>query len=457
MNPNTGSAETALLPKEKRAAWSLSLIYIVRMLGLFIILPVFSLFGDHYQHSTPFLIGLAIGIYGLLQSAFQIPFGMLSDRLGRKKIITIGLILLALGSVMAAMSESIYGVIIGRALQGTGAIASVLMALAADLTRDEQRTKVMASLGASIGFAFIMSLVLGPFLLGWFSIDGLFWITAGTALVGIVILHTVVPEPVFQGYSSDTGANLSAMKRLLGDSQLMRLNISIFMLHLLITAVFFVVPLLLRDAGVASDRQWLIYLPSVLLGIGVMIPLIIWGEKKAMRIVLLLCILGLFTTNWFFVGAVTFEHIPTLFLLFIAITCFFSFMNTLEALLPSLVSRLAPAASRGSAMGIYSSSQFFGAFLGGAGAGWLYGSVGAIGVFQAMALLCLCWAILLWGFNPPGKKATHRQRLSAEQLGNPEAVLNHWRELVGVDEVVFVPSEGVAYVKVDKNRFEGFA
>jgi len=203
MNPNTGSAETALLPKEKRAAWSLSLIYIVRMLGLFIILPVFTLFGDHYQHSTPFLIGLAIGIYGLLQSAFQIPFGMLSDRLGRKKIITIGLILLVLGSVLAAMSDSIYGVIIGRALQGTGAIASVLMALAADLTRDEQRTKVMASLGASIGFAFILSLVLGPFLLGWFSIDGLFWITAGTAVLGIIILHTVVPEPVYQGYSSD--------------------------------------------------------------------------------------------------------------------------------------------------------------------------------------------------------------------------------------------------------------
>jgi len=236
----------------------------------------------------------------------------------------------------------------------------------------------------------------------------------------------------------------------------MRLNISIFMLHLLITAVFFVVPLLLRDAGVADQRQWLVYLPSVIVGVGVMIPLIIWGERKAMRVVLLLCILGLFLTQWIFAGAVTFEPLPTWILLFLAITCFFSFMNTLEALLPSLVSRLAPAASRGSAMGIYSSSQFFGAFLGGTGAGWLYGEAGAVGVFQAMAVLCACWGILLWGFQPPGKKVTHRQRMSAEQLSNPDAVLARWCGLPGVEEVVFAEAEGMVYVKVDKNSFKGF-
>jgi dipeptide/tripeptide permease len=171
MNLSNSIVSSALLSGERRAAWSLSLIYMVRMLGLFIILPVFSLFGDHYTSSTPFLIGFAIGVYGLLQASLQVPFGMLGDRIGRKRVITIGLTLMAIGSVVAALSDSVYGVILGRALQGTGAIASTLMALAADLTRDEQRTKVMASLGASIGFAFILSLVLGPFLLGWFSMD----------------------------------------------------------------------------------------------------------------------------------------------------------------------------------------------------------------------------------------------------------------------------------------------
>ena len=453
MNPSNTTGSSALYSGERRAAWSLSLIYMVRMLGLFIILPVFSLFGDQYTSSTPFLIGLAIGIYGLLQASLQVPFGMLGDRIGRKRVITIGLLLMAIGSVVAALSDSVYGVILGRALQGTGAIASTLMALAADLTRDEQRTKVMASLGASIGFAFILSLVLGPFLLGWFSIDGLFWITAGSALLGIVILHTAVPNPVRCHYSADTGANLATMKRLLGDSQLQRLSLSIFMLHLLITAVFFVVPLQLRDAGISSDRQWLVYLPSVVIAIGVMVPLIIWGERKAMRAVLLLCVAGLSLTQVLFAGPIVLGFGPTAALLFIAITCFFSFMNTLEALLPSLVSRMAPAAAKGSAMGIYSSCQFFGAFVGGAGAGGLYGTVGAIGVYVFMAALCLIWGALLFGFKPPKKTTTHRRKLTTDEQAHPDELMVTLKALVGVEEVVIALDEGVAYLKVDKLLF----
>ena len=173
----------------------------VRMLGLFIILPVFSLFADDYTHGTPLLIGLAIGIYGLLQAVLQIPFGMLSDRIGRKPVITVGLLLLLAGSIVAATADSIYMVIIGRALQGAGAIAAALMALAADLTRDSQRTKVMASLGASIGFAFILALLLGPILIGWFDIDILFWLTAVSAIIGIVLLHVFVPDPPRSQYN----------------------------------------------------------------------------------------------------------------------------------------------------------------------------------------------------------------------------------------------------------------
>jgi len=425
------------------------------MLGLFIILPVFSLFGDHYTNSTPFLIGLAIGIYGLLQASLQIPFGMLSDRIGRKRVITVGLLLMAAGSVLAAMSDSIYGVIFGRALQGTGAIAAALMALAADLTRDEQRTKVMASMGASIGFAFILALVLGPFLLGWFSIDGLFWITAASAILGIVILHTAVPNPVNCQYNADTGANTGMMKKLLRDSQLMRLNLSIFMLHLLITAVFFVVPLQLREAGVSDERQWLIYLPAVLLAIVFMVPMIIWGERKAIRAVLLLCVAGLAITQTLFAGPLMLGFAASTALLFIAVTCFFSFMNTLEALLPSLVSRLAPAAAKGSAMGIYSSSQFFGAFLGGAGAGALYGAVGPMGVFTAMGLLCALWLVLLLGFRTPRKMTTHRQLISEPNMLRLAEYSTELQSLEGVEEVFIAVDEKAAYLKVDKSRFAG--
>lgn len=451
---NESSTSGALLPTERRAAWSLSLIYVVRMVGLFIVLPVFSLFGDHYEHSTPFLVGLAIGIYGLLQACFQVPFGMLSDRIGRKNVITLGLGLLALGSVIAATADSIYGVILGRALQGAGAISAALMALAADLTRDEQRTKVMASLGASIGFAFVLALILGPALIGWFSIDGLFWLTAATAIAGIVLLHTTVPNPERCQYSADTGANVDTMKRLLRNKQLLRLDGSIFMLHLLITAVFFAVPLGLRDAGLAVDRQWLIYLPAVVLSIGVMVPLIIHGERRAMRGVLLFCIGGMGLTQLVFAGPSYLSQSNSLVLLFVGVTAFFSFLNTLEALLPSLVSRLAPAAAKGSAMGIYSSSQFLGAFVGGAGAGWLYGAVGETGLYTAMGLLCVVWAVALWKFKPPKKMTTHRRALSADEQLRTDGVMRELSAIPGVEEVVIKLDEGVAYLKVDKALFQ---
>jgi len=445
----TEITSSALLPKERRAAWSLSLIYVVRMLGLFIILPVFSLFADGYTHSTPFLIGLAIGIYGLLQAALQIPFGMLSDRIGRKKVVTLGLLLLAAGSVIAAMADSIYGVVAGRALQGAGAIAAALMALAADLTRDEQRTKVMAMLGASIGLSFIMALILGPMLIGWFSMDMLFWLTAVSAVLGIILLHTVVPDPANCRYSADTGANLATMRQLLRHGQLLRLDVSIFILHLIITATFYVVPLALRDAGMAADAQWQVYLLAVVLSIAVMIPLIILAERRAMRGVLLGCVVGLAATQLVF-GFVP----PTLFWLFVGVTMFFSCLNALEALLPSLVSRMAPAAAKGSAMGIYSSSQFLGAFVGGAGAGWLDGMFGRSGLFVGLAILCVVWVIFLSGFRAPLRLVTHRRALTAEEQARGDRFIEELRALPGVEEVVLAIDEGVAYMKVDKTRFQ---
>ena len=448
-----------LSPLERRAAWSLSLIYVVRMLGLFIILPVFSLFADDYAYSTPLLVGLAIGIYGLLQAALQIPFGMLSDRIGRKRVVTIGLLLLALGSVVAASADDIRIVILGRALQGAGAIAAALMALAADLTRDEQRTKVMAMLGASIGLSFILALILGPVLIGWYSIDVLFWLTALCAVLGIVVLHTVVPDPPRCSYSADTGANLATMRRLFSHTMLLRLDASIFMLHLLITATFFAVPLALRDAGIDSGSQWLVYLPAVLISIAIMIPLIVLAERRAMRGALIACVAGLLVTQ-ILIGAVVAGLAPSGAVsaaawLFVSVTLFFGFLNALEALLPSLVSRLAPAAAKGSAMGIYSSSQFLGAFVGGAGAGWLYGALGPGGLYVALAVLCGVWMVVLAGFVPPRRLTTHRRALSAEERSRSEGVLAELRALPGVEEVVFAIDEGVAYMKVDKAKFAG--
>jgi len=439
-----------LSASERRAAWSLSLIYVVRMLGLFIILPVFTLFADDYTHATPFLVGLAIGIYGLLQATLQIPFGMLSDRIGRKRVITLGLVLLGVGSVIAAMADSIWAVILGRALQGAGAIAAALMALAADLTRDEQRTKVMAMLGASIGFSFVLALILGPLLIGWYSIDVLFWLTAVSAAVAIGLLHVAVPDPPRSRYSADTGANLRTMRRLFAHRMLLRLDASIFLLHLLITATFFAVPLALRDAGVASGSQWSIYLPAVLLSIAIMVPLIVLAERRAMRGALLVSVGGLLATQ-VLLGASVAGLIPMGPLwLFAAITLFFGFLNALEALLPSLVSRLAPAAAKGSAMGIYSSSQFLGAFVGGAGAGWLYGAIGPAGLYVTLGALCAVWLAVLAGFVPPARVVTRRRPLSAEERRRGDAVIAELEALPGVREVVLSVDEGVAYVKVDK-------
>lgn len=438
-----------MTPIERRATWSLALIYVVRMLGLFIILPVFALFGGDYTSSTPFLIGLAIGIYGLLQAVFQIPFGMLSDRIGRKRIITVGLLLLIAGSVVAALADDIVTVIVGRALQGAGAIAAALMALAADLTREEQRTKIMATLGASIGFAFILALIAGPVLIAWFSIDMLFWFTAGCAALALALLHLAVPDPVRCHYNSDTGANLATMRRLLAHRDLLRLDVSVFLLHLLITATFLAVPLALRDAGIEQARQWLVYLPTVLLSIAIMVPLVVLAERRAMRGVLLGAIAGMVITQLLF-GFGT----PTVFVLCVGITLFFGFLNTLEALLPSLVSRLAPAAAKGSAMGIYSSSQFLGAFVGGAGAGYLYGAIGARGLFAVLAVLCVAWILLVAGFTAPRKLATHRHPLSERDRVVPDGVVARLGALPGVEEVVVAIDEGVAYLKVDKQVFQ---
>ncbi|MBX2881495.1 MAG: MFS transporter [Granulosicoccus sp.] len=440
---------TGLLPLERRAALSLSLIYGVRMLGLFIILPVFTLLAADYEGSTPVLIGLGLGIYGLCQALLQIPFGMMSDRIGRKPVIVAGLILFFIGSIVAASADDIYWLVIGRALQGAGAISAALIALAADLTRDEQRTKMMATLGGSIGIAFVASLILGPLLANWFSLSALFWFTAVCSVVALLLVIFSVPTPATHKVSGDTVANLREIGRLLHNGQLVRLDISIFVLHLIVTATFVGVPLALAAQGSAIADHWHWYLPALLLSVAVMIPLVIIAEKyRRIRPVFLLAVSGIGIAQ-----LALFSGVNSLWMLFFGLVVFFSFFNTLEALLPSLISKLSPPGSKGSAMGIYSTGQFLGAFVGGVGGGWLYDIAGLSGLFVALAGLCAMWLFVVLGLQNPKAVSSYIWTVGDISLQQGQELVGSLQQVEGVDDAVVVCEEGVAYLKVDKRLF----
>ncbi len=391
----------ALTPIERRATASLGLIFGLRVLGLFMILPVFSLYAHQLTGFTAALMGLAIGAYGLSQALLQIPFGMLSDRIGRKRIIYTGLVLFAIGSVVAAMSDSIYGVIVGRALQGAGAIAATIMALLADLTRDSVRTKSMAMLGASVGLSFTLALVLGPLFNHWIGVQGIFWLTAGLAVFAMLATRFIVPDPQQSPVHDDAEAVPGQFGRVLHDRQLLRLNFGIFALHVLITANFVVLPLLLRDSLhlPPAHHAWL-YLPVLFLSAIVMLFVIAMTERRHLHkpvFIGAIVLMGLAETGlWFFHQSL----VSVSLLLFV----FFTGFNLMEASLPSLVSRMAPPGSKGTAMGVYSSSQFLGAFVGGGAGGWLLGVFDIGGVFAACAGVTLIWLIVAGGMQAPVPK-----------------------------------------------------
>ena len=384
---------------ELRSAASLALIFFLRMFGLFMILPVLSLYTEDMAGATPILIGLAIGIYGLTQAILQIPFGMFSDRIGRKPVIAMGLFIFAIGSVIAALSDNIYILILGRALQGAGAIAASIMALAADLTRENQRTKAMAIIGISIGMAFTLAFIAGPVLNIWLGLDGLFWAAAALGLLAIVVLFTWVPQPDHSEFHPETETESRNFVDVLKNPDLLRLDASILILHLILTASFVVLPLALRDhAGLAPEHHWKTYLPVMLLSIVFMVPFIRLAETQKTQknternlakpifmgavILLALAEFGLWqgysSTIW----------------LSVMLLAFFTAFNYLEAALPSLVSRTAPAERKGTALGVYSTSQFLGAFIGGTLGGWLYGKTGIGSVFLVNAIFILIWLMI---------------------------------------------------------------
>lgn len=435
---------------EKRSVTALASVYAMRMLGLFMVMPVFVLLGSDLQGATPALIGLAIGAYGLSQALLQIPFGLLSDRVGRKRMIYIGLVLFAAGSLLAASTDSIYVVIAGRILQGAGAIASVLMALLSDLTREEERTKAMAMVGISIGLSFSVSLVVGPLLGSLWGLSGIFYATAAMAMVALFIVARVVPTPHAHRISADTHPAREMVGRVLRDGRLLRLDFGIFILHFALTALFLVFPTMLQDQlGLASVSHWWFYLTVMVTSFFAMVPFIIIGEKKrVMKPVLCgaIALLSLAT------AALTGVE-QSLWLAWGVLFFFFMAFNLLEASLPSLISKEAPAASKGTAMGVYSTSQFFGAFLGGALGGYLLQSAGLEGVLWLMAGGLATWFLVALTMPAPNYTTSFVVELEQVLPAGFDEIDETLRRLPGVQDVVIVEDAATAYLKVDRQHF----
>jgi predicted MFS family arabinose efflux permease len=444
----------ALTASERRAAAGLAGIYGLRMLGLFLILPVFALYAHDLEGATPLLVGVAIGAYGLTQAILQIPFGMLSDHIGRKPVIYGGLAIFVLGSVIAALATTIEGVILGRVIQGAGAVSAAVTALTADLTRDEVRTRAMAGIGASIGLAFGLALVLGPAIARFSGLSGVFWATGLLALGGILILWLVVPNPDRRSIHRDAEPVAGQLLGVLRDGQLLRTNFGIFSLHVLMTALFLIIPKTIVDAGVPADHHWTVYLPVLLASLVGMIPFIVLAEARGLiKPVFLgaIATLGATAAGFALWGA---RLVPLLILL----ALFFTAVNLVEALLPSIVSKIARAGAKGTAMGVYSTSQFFGAFLGGSLGGAVHQAFGAPWVAVFAALCALLWLLAAATMTPPERVKSQVIRLSPSLwVGDTLESLGIQRQLLaipGVRDALVDPEERVAYLKVDSRELD---
>ncbi|WP_226407596.1 MFS transporter [Dechloromonas denitrificans] len=381
-------------PEERRAGASLASIFALRMLGLFLILPVFSVYaktlpgGDNLA-----LVGFALGAYGLTQAIFQIPYGIASDIFGRKQVIVVGLLIFAFGSFVAAWAPDMNWIIVGRVLQGAGAISAAVTALAADLTREEHRTKVMAMIGSSIGLVFALSLVGAPILYGWIGMGGLFCMTGGLALAAIILLlKAVPPAPPVNGHEK------LPLRRVIFDKDLLRLNLGIFVLHMVQMAMFVVLPHALVDhGGLEAASHWKVYLPAVLVSFAVMIPAIIAAERKDKMRPIFRAAIGLLAIVQ--LGLLFFGQ--SLWTLSLWLLLFFVAFNVLEATLPSLVSRTAPAAAKGAALGVYNTTQAIGLFIGGAAGGYVAQNFGDNAVFATAAVLVVIWLVVANSMNFP--------------------------------------------------------
>ena len=443
------SPSNRMTADELRASISLAGIFGLRMLGMFVILPVFAIYAEHIPGGNNLtLVGIALGAYGLTQSVLQIPFGWLSDRFGRKPVIYFGLMIFALGSFVAAAADDIYIVILGRVLQGAGAISAAVMAMAADLTREDQRTKAMAMIGSTIGLTFAVSLVASPWLNQVIGVPGIFALTGVLSLLAMIVVY-LIPD-AHSTHAQEAALAAPNFARVLWEPQLARLNVGIFVLQAVLMALFVVVPLALRDSGLAVDHHWQVYLPVMLGSFVLMLPGILIAEKygrvKAVFIASVAMILGGQLAMPWLLGGVA----PIAVFLLI----FFTAFNVLEAMLPSLISRLAPPGAKGMAIGIFSSVQFMGTFAGAAGGGFLYQHFGARGVFVLDAVLLAAWLALAAGMQAPRSVRTRIYAIPALDSTQASSLLARLQAQPGVREVILTAGERTASLKIDATGFD---
>ena len=438
-------------PQEVRAAASLASIFGLRMLGMFVILPVFAIYAEGLPGGDNLtLVGVAIGIYGLTQAILQIPFGWWSDRYGRKPVIYAGLAVFATGSFVAALGIHIWVVILGRVLQGAGAISAAVMAMAADLTREQHRTKAMAIIGSTIGATFAFSLVLAPWFNRVIGVPGIFVMTGILVLIAIWVVHAIVPDAPEQLDPRLSRGGLREFFNVLRDAQLARLNYGIFTLHAVLMALFIAVPLELRAAGLPVDHHWEVYLPVMAGSFVLMVPAILRTTRpeRLRRI---------------FVGAVATLLVSQLLMPWLSggvwtiaamLLIFFTAFNVLEAALPSLVTRSAPPQAKGIAIGVFTSLQFLGIFVGAAGGGYLYGRWGDTGIVAFDVLLLGLWLVTARGLQVPSTRSVRVYALEPIDQEQAEALERRLKGLPGVHEARVAGPERRAYVTVDSVGFD---
>ncbi|BDX04258.1 MAG: MFS transporter [Marinomonas sp.] len=435
---------------ERRSVLALALIYLFRMLGLFLIMPVISVAADGLTGADAALIGTAIGIYGLTQASLQIPMGMWSDKIGRKRVIVIGLLLFAVGSLICANAESIMVLIVGRAVQGAGAIASTLMALLSDVTREQNRTKAMAIVGISIGASFMLSLVLGPWIFALVGLSGLFYLSFALSLLGIVLILFAVPNIVQHTFKRDTTPSLLALGLVLKDSKLRFLNVSVLLLHASLTALFVTVPNLLieRYDLPLAQHSWL-YLAIMGFAFAGMLPLVIIAEAKGKMKGVLIAIMLLLG-----ISAIGLQWAPYLWAFGVLLWVYFVGFNSLEAVLPSLVSKLAPVGYRGTAMGVFSTHQFMGSFFGGISGGWLLQHHSHGGVFWVVGIVFLAWSLVCLAQPAPRQLSSLAFSVSSMTHDEVSKMADELLTIQGVEDMQIFKDEQTAYLKVDKKLLD---
>lgn len=440
-----------MTPIELRASIGLASVYGLRMLGLFIILPIFAIYAEHLPGGeSHLLIGVALGAYGLTQAILQIPAGWLSDHYGRKPVIYAGLILFAIGSLIAASADNIYWIIAGRIIQGAGAINAAVMALTADLTHENHRTKAMAMIGMTIGFSFAVSMVLSPLLYASIGMSGIFIMTAVLAVFAILVVAFFIPNPAVTRFHTDTEANGKRLNEVLRNKELLRLDFGIFSLHAILMSVFMQVPFFLKDNGLHAAYHWKVYLPVMLLAFVFMVPPMIFADKKSKG-------------KEVFMGAIGLAAIAQLTLLIFhtnvlsvafALLLFFVAFNLLEAMLPSLISKTAPLAAKGTAMGVYSSVQFMGAFVGATAGGFLMEHFGGNAVLIFAIVLLLLWFIVASGMQSPAAVRTKLYHLPEMSEVSAQQLQKKLKQIKGVREVMVVLAEQIVGIKVETSGFD---